>query len=95
MLLNPESKVDVDRQKHFLTKKLADQKRDVTWCLVMMEETISLIFVILLTLESIYKLKKKNDGKLIQYQLNHVERKVPKYKNHKLRERKVKTLTRN
>ena len=25
----------------------------------------------------------------------HVERKVPKYKNHKIRERKVKTLTRN
>ena len=25
----------------------------------------------------------------------HVERKVPKYENHKLRERKVKTLTRN
>ena len=27
--------------------------------------------------------------------LDHVERKVPKYENHKLRERKVKTLTRN
>ena len=27
--------------------------------------------------------------------IDHVERKVPKYKNHKLRERKVKTLTRN
>jgi hypothetical protein len=26
---------------------------------------------------------------------DHVERKVPKYENHKLRERKVKTLTRN
>ena len=29
------------------------------------------------------------------YELDHVERKVPKYENHKLRERKVKTLTRN
>ena len=28
-------------------------------------------------------------------EINHVERKVPKYENHKLRERKVKTLTRN
>ena len=28
------------------------------------------------------------------YEINHVERKVPKYENHKLRERKVKTLTR-
>ena len=27
--------------------------------------------------------------------IDHVERKVPKYENHKLRERKVKTLTRN
>ena len=27
--------------------------------------------------------------------LDHVERKVPKYKNHKIRERKMKTLTRN
>ena len=27
--------------------------------------------------------------------IDHEERKVPKYKNHKLRERKVKTLTRN
>ena len=26
---------------------------------------------------------------------DHLERKVPQYKNHKLRERKVKTLTRN
>ena len=31
----------------------------------------------------------------ILHLLDHVERKVPKYKNHKLRERKVKTLTRN
>ena len=29
------------------------------------------------------------------YITDHVERKVPKYANHKLRERKVKTLTRN
>ena len=29
------------------------------------------------------------------FKLNHMERKVPKYKNHKLGERKVKTLTRN
>ena len=27
--------------------------------------------------------------------MDHVERKVPKYENHKLRERKVKTLTSN
>jgi hypothetical protein len=27
--------------------------------------------------------------------IDHVERKVPKYEYHKLRERKVKTLTRN
>ena len=27
--------------------------------------------------------------------IDHEERKVPKYENHKLRERKVKTLTRN
>jgi hypothetical protein len=31
----------------------------------------------------------------LTYFKDHVERKVPKYKNHKLRERKVKTLTRN
>ena len=37
-------------------------------------------------------LKMKTKGKLI---IDHVERKVPKYENHKLRERKVKTLTRN
>ena len=33
--------------------------------------------------------------RLLQLYINHVERKVPKYENHKLRERKVKTLTRN
>ena len=31
----------------------------------------------------------------IYYSANHVERKVPKYEWHKIRERKVKTLTRN
>ena len=32
---------------------------------------------------------------LLKPKTDHVERKVPKYENHKLRERKVKTLTRN
>ena len=31
----------------------------------------------------------------LYFHLDHVERKVPKYENHKLRERKVKTVTRN
>ena len=32
---------------------------------------------------------------ITKMKIDHVERKVPKYENHKLRERKVKTLTRN
>ena len=42
-----------------------------------------------------------SEGKLIKVMcvtnqiINHVERKVPKYEYHKIRERKVKTLTRN
>ena len=45
-----------------------------------------------------YKRKKKNklSSKTNQSaEKDHVERKVPEYENHKLRERKVKTLTRN
>ena len=33
--------------------------------------------------------------KFLSYTIDHMERKVPKYENHKLRERKVKTPTRN
>ena len=32
---------------------------------------------------------------LMDKETDHVERKVPKYENHKIRGRKVKTLTRN
>ena len=32
---------------------------------------------------------------VVKYEKDHVERKVPKYGNHKIGERKVKTLTRN
>jgi hypothetical protein len=43
----------------------------------------------------------ERESKVVQYDntpwylMDHVERKVPNYENHKLRERKVKTLTRN
>ena len=36
-----------------------------------------------------------NRFNLIQIKSDHMERKVPKYENHKIREREVKTLTRN
>ena len=41
--------------------------------------------------------KNSSQGRMVRQckLLDHVERKVPKYENHKLRERKVKTLTRN
>ena len=36
-----------------------------------------------------------NSFDIVKRYADHVERKVPKYENHKLRERKEKTLTRN
>ena len=60
-----------------------------------------LVTVILRNSYSVYtaKIYPKNKVnytvKMIYHYLDHVERKVPKYENHKLRERKVKTLTRN
>ena len=41
------------------------------------------------------RVKYRSYEKYIKLESDHAERKVPKYENHTLRERKVKTLTRN